>query len=260
MKKLIAATVVCGLMAFPASSSQNQTEASQMVLPDAFKTDVVVLERSESTLLRPSVDFLPYRVSQLKRGISWDEMWELFDVTVEAPTDPNSLSFTLSDDAAELWKVACRWKRTSDDWPVKVAGDSASVGIEEGVTLQCYLSPVGSDQRWTLQVERAPGTPRHFLRKRNQQAPPGAEAFRPAGRLSDGKVILELSVSHAEKGGKLVGIPFVDVKPAGYLFTLDQQPLAAVTTEPAGRLIFRHSVDPAHRSLIAAAACALLLI
>jgi hypothetical protein len=218
-------------------------EGPEMVLPDSLKSDVVVFRRGPIRNFRPlpPLEFLPYRVSHLKRGLSWEEIWNLFDVRVDAQRDPRSFSFTLLEDDTEKWEVACRWTRAPRTVSARIAGGLFPASIV--ISHQCHLSPAGSDQRWTLNVETSGA------------AESASKESQSPGRLTDGKVVYEVSPSYAEDA--MFGI----VPLAGYLFIRAQDPVAAATTNfRTQRLIVRNSIASENRSLIAAAAYALLLI
>jgi len=246
----LVAALVCVLTALPAFSQQSKEETRntnwftrltkpEMVLPDSLKSDVVVFRRGPLRNFHPlpRLEFLPYRVGNLKRGLKWNEIWDLFDVKVNADTDRQSLSFTLFEDEAERWNVACRWGHATRTVSAQIAGVIVS-GDMVVTSHQCLLRPVSGDQRWTLELETS--------------AVVESPAREPdAGRLTDGKVVYEITPSYAKEAA--LGV----VPVAGYLFTVDQEPVAAVTANFRSQcLIFRNSVSPEDRSLLAAAAFA----
>jgi hypothetical protein len=212
--------------------------AVEMAVPDSLKTDVLVFESNpDSTPARP-LEFLPYGVSHLKHGLSWDEMFELFDAELQSGKDPQSFSFTLSKENTGMWQVGCRWTPIPGDWSYqgrRFEEPADPVGV---ITIQCRLTSIGSDQRWTLELETS------GLVK--------TDGNRPGGRLTNGKGVYQVSPSYAEE------LKFLDLVPlAGYLFSVDGEPVAAATSN---RLIFRKSVTPGDRSLIAAAATSLSIL
>jgi len=206
----------------------------EMAPPDSLKSNVVVLERSPSNTL-------PYKVTNLKKGLSWDAMFALFDATVAAPAEPRSFSFSFSEDNTELWQVACRWTAKPGDWSYQ--GEEALLpdDPEAPTGIQCHFAPPGSGERWTLDLKTS--------RLVELEEP------RPVGLLTNGKETYKVLPSYDLNLNFLGRVPL-----AGHLFAIDQEPVAAATAKTTERLILRKSVSARDRSLIAAAASSILIV
>jgi hypothetical protein len=162
------------------------------------------------------------------------------DPNIEAPVETGGFSFTLVEDQTEIWRVACRgtgrswWQEANDNTVLRMMTPTATV-----MSIECDLVSVRTHQHKTF--EMATSTDRRAVAKKS------------GGRITGAKDVYDVRPSYVE--GLLGSVPL-----AGYLFVLEEEPVAAVTTHPMGQLIVRNSVAPEEQSLIAAAGFVLIIL
>lgn len=226
-----------------AGLSLSGCQVAHMALPQDLpgESSELAVEGRSLLIVRDSIQFGPYRVTDIHRGWTRGEGFSISYGTTEIGSSEakQKYEFSVNEPDRPAWEVQCA---TGADWSQLETegflGGRFAIEFSSNRQLVCTLKQEGGE------------TPSKLVMA--QSATANETALQ--GVMMDGATRIDISATH-----KLDTTPLQVSTPTGYIFHIGGRPVGAVEVINKGTVWLNDSVTPETRSALAATSAVLLL-